>query len=284
MALFLDRVIAFPSCKFVVINTEKLESKILETLLSFLSDRRNASLGISFHCVQRGDTLIHTAPWIEGKSWDSESLSMTDATWRTCVLENISVRVVASPHCGTGKTRLIRNALKSFEALGGDRQVASVVVHEKSCIASLVEALKRKFRGTSSRRALHVSLAFLPSREKQNQKWLIEMNHFFFSLLVLRTVFDPTAATSFSLAGDEWTLLVEMPVGSLDETAEEWLTRNIPILAACASFEAPSCHYEIDHAARRVCTYLRAFATGTINRKFDSNAKKTNRSCFGLLW
>lgn len=274
LVLFFDRVKAFPSCKFVIVNAEKLESKNLEALLSFLSDREIASLGISFHFVQRGDTLIHTAPWIEGQSWDRASLSVPCANWRALVLEYISISVVASPRCGTGKTRFIREELKRFEALCEDRQAASIVIHEKSSMASLVEALKRNFRGTSGERALHVSFAFLPSRDKQNENWLLEMNHFFFSLLVLRSVYDPISASSFSLAGEKWTLLFEMPEGLLDETAKDWLAHNIPIVAACATFRAPSRNYVIDHEARRVCTYLRAFATGTINRKFEGGAKK----------
>lgn len=184
MTVFLSRVKAFPSCRFVIINTEKLQSQNLETLLAFLSDREIASLGICFHCIQRGHTLIHTAPWIEGKSWDRDSLraasaSLTGRGWKAIVLKDISISVVSSLACGSSKTRFIRNRIKKFKAQGGDRQDASLVVHEKSSIGSLIAALKLKFVGISCRRALHVSFAFRTNRERQNENWLREINHFF---------------------------------------------------------------------------------------------------------
>ena len=44
----------------------------------------------------------------------------------------------------------------------------------------------------------------------------------------------------------------------------------MPILACCATFEGPNEEYDIDEKARRVCTYLRAYDNGTIDRKFNS--------------
>lgn len=274
MALFLERVKAFPSCKFVLVNTEMLDSRNLEILLTFLSDRESASLGISFHCIQRGDNLIHTAPWIEGKTWDSSSPSKSNPAWEDRILNDMSISVVSSQSCGTGKTRFIREMLSDFKAAGQDRKVASIIVHETSSICSLIEALKRKFPGSSSGNALHVSFAVLPSRDAKNEEWMREINRFFFSLMVLRAVYDPLSATSFTLTGEEWLMLVEVPGDWVGETAEHWFQKNIPIVAAYATFLAPIDHYVIDNEARRVCTYLRAFANGTINRKFEGGAAK----------
>jgi hypothetical protein len=282
LALFLDRVKSFTSCRFVVMSTEKLDSKSLEKLLSFLSDREIESFGVSFHCIQHGDSLVHTSPWVSGKSWDRDSIAdltttSPDIDWNARVLDDVAISeviVIASPTCGTGKTRFIREELNKFKWTEVDSQVASIVVHEQSSISSLVEALKSKFSGSSGRRALHISFTFMPISEKQHEKrWLLEMNHFFLSLLVLRSVYDPISATSFSLSGAKWNFFFEMPL-SAGNTAEDWLAKSIPVVASCGTFLNPSNHFIIDHEARRVCTYLRAFETGTINRKFEGGAKK----------
>jgi hypothetical protein len=284
LSLFLDRVKAFTSCRFVVMSTEKLDSKSLEKLLCFLSDREIESLGVNFHCIQHGDSsLVHTSPWVSGKSWDRDSLVALTTTspgidWNARVLDDVAiskVTIIASPSCGTGKTRFIREELSKFESTEVDSQAASIVVHEKSSISSLVEALRSKFTRSSGRyRALHVSFTCMPTSEKQHEKrWLLEMNHFFFSLLILRSVYDPISATSFSLSGGEWTFFFEMPL-SAGETAEDWLVKSIPVVASCGTFINPSNQFIIDHEARRVCTYLRAFESGTINRKFEGGARK----------
>jgi hypothetical protein len=197
--------------------------------------------------------------------------------WNARVLDDVAiseVNVIASMSCGTGKTRFIREELNKFESTEVDSQAASIVVHEKSSICSLVEALKSKFSRSSGRRALHISFTSMPTFEKQHEKrWLLEMNHFFLSLLVLRSVYDPISATCFSLSGEKWKFFFEMPL-SADESAEDWLVKSIPVIASCGTFFNPSNQFIIDHEARRVCTYLRAFQTGTINRKFEGGAKK----------
>jgi hypothetical protein len=282
LTLFLDRVKAFTSCRFVVMSTEKLDSKSLEKLLSFLSDREIESLGVNFHCIQQGDSF-HTSPWVSGKSWDRDSLAALttpspDIDWNYRVLDDVAiseVTIITSPSCGTGKTRFIREELSKFESTEVDSQAASIVVHEKSSISSLVEALRSKFSGSSgSRRALHISFTFMPTLENQHEKrWLLEINHFFLSLLVLRSVYDPISATSFSLSSERWKFFFEMPLSS-GETAEDWLVKSIPIVASCGTFFNPSNQFIIDHEARRVCTYLRAFENGTINRKCEGGANK----------
>lgn len=279
LGLFLDRVKAFTSCRFVVMSAEKLDSKCLEKLLSFLSDREIESLGVSFHCIQHGDSLVHTSPWVSGKSWDRDSLAASpNIEWNARVLDDVAVSeviVISSTSCGTGKTRFIREELRKFESSEKDSQVASIVVHEKSSISSLVEALRSKFSRSGGRRALHISFTFMPTLQKhhENKRWLLEMNHFFLSLLVLRSVYDPISATSFSLSGAKWKFFFEMQL-SAGETAEDWLVKSIPVVASCGIFATPSIHFFIDDEARRVCTYLRAFETGTINRKFEGAAKK----------
>lgn len=273
----------FLSCRFTILNTEKLDSKTLEKLLSFLSDNEVASLGINLHCVQRGDTLIHTAPWISGESWDNGKVVSNisvgcDSAWTAKALKSATITeivVVSSPSCGSGKTRFIRDTMKRFSSRSDGGQVAAITVHEKTSMATLIEALKSKFSGFVGERALHISFAVLPANTRQNMEWLHEMNHFFFSLIVLRSVYDPKSASSFSLFGGKWSFFIELPTNvGVEMESEHWLTKNIPTVASCCEFQGPSGVFVVDKEARRVCTYLRAFATGTINRKFDGGAKK----------
>jgi len=272
MALFLERVKAFPSFHFVVVNANLLESNVLEKLLSFLSDREIASFGISFHCIQRGEAL-HTAPWMSERSWDSDALGALSSSppnlgWQSPNFSELAV--VSSDTSGSGKTRYIRDRLTSIDRT--PTQVGSVVVHEGTSVASLIRSLHDKFMGTCKNRVLHISFAFLPTR-KERDKWLREMNYFFFCMVALRSVYDPTSTTSFSFA-ETWSILFELPVGAPGQSAREWLLENIPIVAFYSRFLEPQCQYVIDDQARRVCTYLRALSTGTINRKFESAVKR----------
>ena len=50
--------------------------------------------------------------------------------------------------------------------------------------------------------------------------------------------------------------------------------RHIPVLAYFAKFETPPNLYDVDDETKSVCTYLRAFRNGTINRKFKYAKKQ----------
>lgn len=274
MDLFLHRVQAFPTCRFVVLHAEKLDSKNLEALLLFLSDRKIAFLGFALHCVQFGDTLIHTSPWVEGKTWDSSVLAQALDYWAPFVTNKVAVSVVSTPLCGTGKTRLIREEMSKFESGGLGRSTASIVIHEASSISSLVRSLRRNTGGAVGPCALHLSVAATPQHTKANDEWLRSINHFFFSLLALGSVFDSVSATSFNLPEVEWMIMLELPEELCSNSAFDWLSIHVPIIALCATFLSPSEAYVIDEEARRVCTYLRAYSDGTINRKFEKGSNK----------
>lgn len=272
ITVFLGRVKAFPLNTFAILNAEKLESSIIEAVLVFFSDRRIEAYGFTLHCIQRGDTLIHPSPWIKGESWDRDSVNQHGLTWKPKVLKNLTLSVIASPKCGTGKTKHIRQTLKRFQSRG--HEVASIVVHEMSSISSLVTDLKRKLQGTRKRCALHISVAWTPSLSKNSEVWLQQLNSFMFSLLVLHSVYDPLLSTSFSFTAEEWHVFIEMPESIASQSSLDWLSENVPIVSACATCREPSRRYKIDKTARRVGVYLRAYETGTINRKFDGGAKK----------
>jgi len=255
-------------------NVDHFDSKVLEKLMAFLSDREIAALGINFHCIQRGETL-HTAPWVSERSWDLETLaalrsSPPSTSWQSRLFGEMTV--VASESCGTGKTRHIRDKFETMNR--STTRVASVVIHERTSGASLIRSLREKYSGTSKKRVLHVSFSFLPKRSQRKYKaWLREMNYFFNCMVATRSVYDPVSSTSFAFAG-HWKVFFELPRGPSGESTRDWLLENIPIIAFYSNFQKPKCKYVIDDQARRVSTYLRALATGTINRKFEAGAVK----------
>ena len=266
LSLFLDRVKAFPNLKFSIVHADKLNNKNLEALLLFLSDRQVESMGIHMHCIQRGDSLFHTSPWIEGKSWSHESLHSSSTQWKSEIKKCVSVAVVASQNCGSGKTYYIRKMLQENNT---SLQSATLTIHEMSSISTLVQALILKFSEGQHNRALHISFLYLPIGN--NSSWVSEMNHFFFSLIVLRHVYDPVTEISFSITG-AFQLFIEMPTST--ESANIWLKKSIPIITSCADFPDIRFPFDIDKKARRVCTYLRAYDTGTINRKYVGTSHK----------
>lgn len=271
MNLFLERAKAFPGFRFAIINADLLPSKVLERLVYFLSDREIAAAGVHFHCIQQGRTL-HPSPWVAERVWDDDSLSSSVrvdcSSWKSH--ENPASTVVWSPHCGTGKTRLIRDRMRA--AAGDGSRCSSIAIHERSTVGSLIRSLKSKFSSHAERNTLHVSFSFLPGRG-ENKEWLCNMNHFFLGMFVLNSVYDPVSAASFTFSG-HWDFLLEFPSGRAHRNTEEWLQSNIPIVAAYSSFQQPVPSFVIDEAGRRVATYLRALSDGTINRKFEPENKR----------
>jgi hypothetical protein len=260
-------VTAYPNLKFVIINAEKLNSKNLEVLLMYLTDQQVVSMGIQLHCIQRGDSLIHTSPWIVGKSWSLELLESSLSCWNSEIEKHSSVFVVASNKCGSGKTYFIRTKIKEIET---SVESATLIIHEKSSVSTLVQALQLKLPAIRQCCALHISFMYLPIGGS-NDQWLLEMNHFMFSLIILQYVYDPLLKNSFFLAKKVW-LYVEIP--ALSEDPHVWLKKNIPVIASCAEFPDIQMPFHIDHKAQRVCTYLRAFDTGTIDRRYESASNK----------
>jgi hypothetical protein len=76
MALFLERVLAYPQFVFTIVNTEQLNNNTTELLILFLSDRDVSVKGVNLYVVQRGD-LIHASPWVSGRSWEMEKEDST---------------------------------------------------------------------------------------------------------------------------------------------------------------------------------------------------------------
>lgn len=272
MSLFLKRTLAFPSFRFTIANVDLLESNVLEKLLAFLSDRENASRSMSLFCIQRGRAL-HASPWVSERSWDYDTIGdelPKDGPWRSADVFS-ALTVVSSKGVGSGKTRFIRDRLDTVKE---SKHCGSLPIHERSSVASLVESLRRQYSGNCHGKALHVSFSFLGHRSNGDASWIREMNYFFFSMLSLRSIYDPLSAQSFAITGC-WDIDFELPVDiHKGATSKEWLDSNIPIISQYSEFVEPPKDFVIDEPARRVALYLRAFSTGTINRKFEEAQAK----------
>ena len=263
----MDRAVGFPSLKFTIVNVDKLNNKNLESLLLFLSDRKVESMRIRLSCIQRGDSLIHTSPWVEGKFWSPESLHSNSSHWNTEIEKNTNVVVVANKYCSSGKSYYIKRKMKDHAS---SVQSSTLTIHENSTVSTLVHALNLKICNTRRNQAIHISFLYLPTGAS-DENWLSEMNHFFFSLIMFRYVYDPISAGSFSMTGKLW-LYIETPTSS--ESGHVWLKKNIPIISSCAEFPDMRMPFDIDQKARRVCTYLRAYDNGTIDRRYECGSSK----------
>ena len=164
------------------------------------------------------------------------------------------VVVVSSKVCGSGKTRYVS------DQSGG--RGSMVHIHEKTTLASFIYSLQ-KFFSPSGGGHLHFSLNI--ERNEVSTETLEMLNYFFQSMLLTLSIYDPVSKSFFPFDRASGWIYLELHVM---DSSEEWLLHHIPIIAKCADFVSPSNVFHIDSKARRVCTYLRAFEDGTIDRKF----------------
>jgi hypothetical protein len=283
MNQFLNRVKQFSNNTFVILGTDKLDTKSLEVLFLFISNISVVSTSITLHIIVTTDLVPPSAPWIKQRTWGTEQLEAFGLLpryniWKDLMLDQITiaaVTVVLSSFTGSGKTRYIREEMEKIQEDVTDRakEVASVVIHEASTFSSIVADFCAKFNESACQHLLYVSFQFVPLDYKKHEKWLREIDHFFFSLLVLRELYDPIASRSFSLFEGEWTLFVELP-SMPEHSPQEWMQTSIATLQLCATIVEPPKNFVFDESSRRVCTYLRAFSAGTIDRKFEGFSKK----------
>jgi hypothetical protein len=188
-------------------------------------------------------------------------------------MENVTV--MTSECCGAGKTSAITMELKVI-VKQSDARAGVIMIHEGSTCSSLIEALLKIFPAGSGDRAVHFSLTTLPTDTSNSLGLHRMLNHFFFSLLALRQVYCGLCRRSFHIGAGRWRVFVELP--SLEPVIpgfyEDWIQKNIPILSLCATYTHPTSLLRIGIQGKRVCTYLRAYEDGTIDRKFEKSRKK----------
>jgi len=283
--IFLDRMDLYPNCLYLLLNAHKLSGLLQEKILSFISHDK-MSKQFQFHIVQSGPTLFHASPWVQRRDWDNSSMtsikSSTLSNWlKGAVIDEYHIRsvtIVSSDTCGAGKTHYIREMISGLQA-GSDHQAAVINVHERTTLAALVTSLKEKFPRLCLRNHVCFSLTFMDTDNGTDASLIDFINQVFLSLLFLRHLNDPSTATSFYLGVGQWDIIVELQSPRMIHcecllSPTEWLRRNIPVLFYTGELTEPSNLYLVDEKANRVCTYLRAFENGTINRKFEPHCSK----------
>ena len=278
--LFLERVAAFPTSIFMVTNVQALPGNHQEAIVNFTSRPDAASNSCNLHCVQLSDTILHSSPWVEEIIWDDKRLKNANFDkWKTFVVEKLNieaVQVITSSSCGAGKTRFIRKRMEALKHEDPDLNGTTICIHEGTTLDSLVQALRKHQCHKARRNAIHFS--FMLPLESCNTKLIKTLNHFFNHLLLSKSVRSPTTGERFTMGWSKWHIFVELPgIGVGDNLKLETIKQlrcHLPILCLSASIEVPSGEFDIDDTTHRVCTYLRAFSDGTIDRKFERAVSK----------
>ncbi len=229
--------------------------------------------------MQGRTSILHTAPWVDGKTWDAQLLDLSSSrsdlqwrSWKALVADRgIDLSIIYSARSGSGKSHWIKEQMRLAEAADKNTRTGSITLHEGTTIHSLVKDLVSCFPPGVKKQVVHFSFVCMPERHQSGSaRWLADVNHFFFSILELGCAHDPSSPLSFRLGEGEWKIFVELP-SEEGSSAVEWLWRHIPVLAICGTVREPPMDFTIDEEARRVCTYLRAYDNGTINRKLNSS-------------
>ncbi len=274
---FLRRVNAFPRKSFFLINVQILHTEDQELVFNFIS---KPDISCNLHCIQSSETMLHISPWVDSKSWNDETIQAERKQFENWVSSQVinghrfgDIVVVSSPHCGSGKTKLILERLSKMKEENPDALVAKIVIHEKSTLKRIVDRLRTIFQCESKVNAIYFSLMTpLDSQNEQTEQLLQSLNCIFQSLLLHKAVYEPDTQKTFYCGPGIWNIYVETVSDNCIsiELLKDVMLAKLPILACCATFEGPNGEYDIDEKARRVCTYLRAYDNGTIDRKFNS--------------
>ena len=288
LELFLERVAAFPFNIFVILNVESLRRDQQEIIVSLWSRRGEHSKPINLYCIQHRIPILHKSPWVNEYLWDNDlyhqlhfsqekerhGLFRRQVFDKNCLEK---VLVVSTARCGTGKTHFIREEIAKLEMVDSETDVAAVNIHEGSSLASLITLMSSKLSNGSNKKIVHFNVTVNVADQKSC--WREMLNHFFTSLFILGSVHDPNnTQTLFKLRGrGNWHIFIEFPPLYSDiacGSTQEWLRHHIPILSYICSTREPPKKFMICNKTRRVCTYLRAYEDGSINRKFDPKSGK----------
>ena len=264
----------------MLLNVQDLPGTQQESIVNYVHSLEASREMFNFHCVQLSDTMLHCSPSVEHIIWSEKMFKDLDLDlWKSCITEQPnfnSITVVTSEFHGTGKTRLIRKKIEGILRNDGDLMHGSICIHKGTTIDSLLQSLKQFQTIGEGDAAIHIS--FMLPLDSYTSKLLTELNYFFNHLLLTKCVKNPCTGEFFAMGWTKWSLFVEVPrsssIKSTDNDAYDMLRQYLPILSVCALVLEPPKNYDIDDKARRVCTYLRAYEDGTINRKFESAAPK----------
>ena len=264
----------------MLLNVQDLPGNQQESIVNYVHSLETSHEKFNLHCVQLSDTMLHCSPSIEHVIWSEKMFKDLHLDlWKSCITEQSnfnSITVVTSEFHGTGKTRLIQKEIDSILRNDIHLMRGSICIHEGTTIDSLLQSLKKFQTIDEVHIAIHFS--FMLPLENYTPKLLTELNYFFNHLLLTRSVKSPRRGEFFAIGWAKWSLFVEIPMCQPKKSTEidalGMLRDYLPVLSVCARILEPSKNYDIDDKARRVCTYLRAYEDGTINRKFELAAPK----------
>jgi len=250
-------------------NIQDLNGEQQEVLAEFLSTPKifeNCTLNL----VQLSDTIIHASPWVEQKVWNDKSLMKLDLRLKMSQIINKEVFerlcVVSSSTSGSGKSHLIQGEMTKLRAKNKNVRTLCIPIHEQTTLTRIIDTLNRHQPSSNCLLAVHFS--FMIDVSSGRESFINALNYFFNSLLLTKSVEDPVSGSSFRIGWARISMFVELQ-GDLSS-----LRNHIPILYSSATFLEPPQVYEIDHKARRVGLYLRAYQDGTIDRKFEKATVK----------
>ena len=253
---------------------EKLSSASQEVVVNFISKYERSDV-INLHVVQLEESIVPLFPWVQSKVWRSEGAPcdsfnhlkswISDIVLKQQLLTNISV--ISAAQCGSGKTRFIEEQIQKKLHLNPETQVGRICVHEKTSIKCLVHSLLERFDLSNEHNMLYI--AIMVPLSSQYDELMKVINYFFQSMIITRSIQDAENEVTFYFGPREWDVYVELVGSGSIQSLKESLVEFIPVLAYSAVFPSIPTLYQIDYKARRVCTYLRAFDNGTIDRKFD---------------
>ena len=196
---FLERVTAFPTSKFVVLNVQELSAELQEQLVNFMSRSELTEKYHNFHCVQLSDTILHSFPWVEQLVWNERKFHKADLkSFKLHVVDGFFIEqmIVVLGVSGSGKTRWIRHEMKSLKEKHKMIQTVSIPIHERTTVHSLFESLNKIEFCESYRSAIHFSF-MVPLDDKCDPAWIKSLNHFFNMLLLTRSIHDSTTGETF---------------------------------------------------------------------------------------
>lgn len=282
--IFLSRVPEFTNHNFVIFHVESLSS--LETILHFLSRNGEVSGDISLHLLQTKSTPLPAFPWIDYHLWDEskvkESVESHNESSQNESIQELHVKcegwikssmVFTSPSA-TGKSRYIRSKMNSLDS---GTTLDSIHLNEAFSLRVFLEFMHDRFKRDkcTNSRALHFVVSLSPHMDAARKSLIFSINSLFLAFLYIGLIYDPTSGKSFNLRSSFWQIFIEFEEGCFGgRDPHIWLKQNMPvILQSCTVVEPPKL-LDIDKVTRRVCTYLRAFDDGTINRKFLPTRKR----------
>eukprot|EP01047_Picozoa_sp_COSAG01_P012374 COSAG01_NODE_556_length_15526_cov_13.393725_1_plen_5121_part_01 len=299
---FIERSKHFPECRFVLLQVElmapALQHVLLRQLLTMRDMTKQGSDGHNLSWVETGPCVLQSASWISPKAADqvckdidldthlSSWVFGSDCVLGTCKSEG-GITCFHGPY-GSGKTYQIRKRLAAL----GEQHVHTCTVSITEAFSfggvarQLSQALRIALDGSSRGdviMAVYFSINLGKFKGVELRQWsdLMQLiSKFFFSLLVLRSVEDPSTGDCFNVPpGANLQVFVEIPdrQGHLEvqgarrssSSLIEEIVAEVPILAAIGDFrDAAQAEFDINDEALHVAKYLKADQDGTIDQLY----------------